>query len=340
MSYTPDVFGAVRRQTQSVKAQARAQRFQTEAAYLTLTSNVVVAAVQEASLRDQLAATRSSIAEGQALLDLMRRQFALGEIARSDVAAQETVVSQASQPLPPLEKQLAQQQDLIADLTGRFPSEPILDRLDLSTLTLPRDLPVSLPSKLVEQRPDVRAAEANLNSASAQIGVAIANRLPNITLAANVGGESTSLLQLFSNGNTFWTLAETVAQPIFEGGALLHKDRGARAAFDQAKAQYRSAVLSAFQNVADSLQALEADARLLRAADAADRTASESVAIARTQALLGQVNSLVVLNAEVAHDQARIARIQAQAARYADTAALFQSLGGGWWNRDETDDVH
>jgi len=339
VSYTPDVFGGIRRQTESVRAQAQAQRFQTEAAYLTLTSSVVVAAIQEAALREELATTRANIVEGRGVLDLLRRQFAAGEISRADVAAQETAVAQSEQSLPPLEKQLAQQEDLIADLTGRLPSEATAERLDLSTLTLPRDLPLSLPARLVEQRPDVRAAEANLNVASALVGVAIANRLPNFALAANAGGQATSISQLFASGNQFWSIGGTIAQPIFEGGALLHRQRGAQAAFDQAKTQYRSIVLSAFQNVADTLQALEADARLLQAADAAERTAYLSVAIAKKQFALGQVAAMVVLNAEQAHEQARIARVQAQAARYADTAALFQALGGGWWNRTETSDV-
>jgi NodT family efflux transporter outer membrane factor (OMF) lipoprotein len=339
VDYTPDVFGGIRRQTESTRAQAESQRFQTEATYLTLTTNVVAAAIQEASLLEQIKATRDSIAETREVLAVMRRQLALGEIARADVAAQETAEAQAELALPPLEKQLGQQEDLLADLTGRFPSEAGMQSLDLGAVALPRDLPLSLPSKLVEQRPDIRAAEANLNVASALVGVAIANRLPNFTLEANAGGQSTNIGQLFSNGNDFWSLAGTVAQPIFDGGALLHKQREARANFDQAKAQYHSTVLSAFQNVADSLQALLADARQLQAAETADQTAAESIAIAKKQLALGQVSGLVVLNAEQAWQQARIARAQAAAARLADTAALFQSLGGGWWNRTETADI-
>jgi NodT family efflux transporter outer membrane factor (OMF) lipoprotein len=339
VDYTPDVFGGIRRQTESVRAQAQSQRFQTEAAYLTLTTNVVAAAIQEASLREQIRATRDSVAETREVLAVMRRQLALGEIARGDVALQETAAAQADLTLPPLEKQLAQEQDLLADLTGRYPSEPGVQPLDLKALSLPRDLPVSLPSKLVEQRPDVRAAEASLNAASALIGVAIANRLPNVTLEAIAGGQSTNIGQLFSNGNDLWSLAGAVAQPIFDGGMLLHKQREARANFDQAQAQYHSTVLSAFQNVADSLQALLADARQLAAAEAADETASESMTIARKQLALGQVSGLVVLTTEQAWQQARIARAQAAAARLADTAALFQSLGGGWWNRTETADI-
>ena len=339
VDYTPDVFGGIRRQTESVRAQARSQRFQTEATFLTLTTNVVAAAIQEASLREQIKATRDAVSENRQVLTVMRRQLALGEIARGDVALQETATAQAELALPPLEKQLAQEDDLLADLTGRFPSEGGRQSLDLEALSLPRSLPISLPSKLVEQRPDVRAAEANLNVASAEVGVAIANRLPNVTLEANVGGQATNISQLFAHGNDFWSLAGTVAQPIFDGGMLLHKQREARATFDQAQAQYHSTVLSAFQNVADSLQALLADARQLEAAQTADETAAESIAIARKQLALGQVSGLVLLTAEQAYQQARIARAQAAAARLADTAALFQSLGGGWWNRTETADI-
>jgi NodT family efflux transporter outer membrane factor (OMF) lipoprotein len=339
VGYTPDVFGGIRRQTESVQAQAEAQRFQTEAAFLTLTSNVVAAAIQQASLAEQIAETRTLIASDRKVLELMREQFRQGEIASPDVAAQETLVAQAEQTLPPLEKQLAAQNDLVADLSGRFPGDAPATAIALSSLTLPADLPVSLPSKLVEQRPDIRAAAANLHAASAQVGVAIAARLPAFPLSANLGGQSTTLTSLFSNGNTFWTLTGAVAQPIYEGGALRHKQRGAEAALDQAKAQYRSIVLSAFQNVADTLQALEADARALQSAAVADHSAAESLALAQQQYAAGQTASLTVLSAEQARQQALLAMTQARAARYADTAALFQALGGGWWNRSETADL-
>jgi NodT family efflux transporter outer membrane factor (OMF) lipoprotein len=335
VGYTPDVFGGIRRQTESIHAQAEAQRFQTEAAFLTLTANLVAAAIQQASLAEQIDQTKTLIADDRSVLDLMREQLRQGQIARPDVAAQEALVAQAEQTLPPLEKQLAQQTDLVADLSGRFPSDAPPARIDLSALTLPADLPVSLPSKLVRQRPDIRAAEANLQAASAQVGVAIAARLPAFPLSANAGGQSTDVASLFSNGNAFWALTGGVTQPIFEGGALRHRQRGAEAALDQAKAQYRSAVLSAFQNVADSLQALDADARTLRAAAAADQSAAESLALARQQFAAGQTASLAVLSAEQTRQQALLALTQARAARYADTAALFQALGGGWWNRSD-----
>jgi NodT family efflux transporter outer membrane factor (OMF) lipoprotein len=335
VGYTPDVFGGVRRQVEASKAQAEQQRFQTEATYLTLTSNVVTAAIQVAQLGGEIAATQRIIAADQGVLDQMRRQFASGQIGRADVAAQKTVLAQAVQTLPPLERQLAQQRDLLADLTGRFPSESGEPAIALADLTLPNELPVSLPSKLVEQRPDVKAAEANLHAASALVGVAIANRLPGFTLSANAGGIATNFAQMFSSGNGFWTLSGEIAQPIFEGGALRHRQRAAEAALAQAKDQYRSTVLSAFQNVADTLQALEADARLLQGAAAADRSATESLAIARQQFELGEVGAIPVLNAQQAYQQAELALVQAEANRYLDTAALFQALGGGWWNRSD-----
>jgi NodT family efflux transporter outer membrane factor (OMF) lipoprotein len=339
VGYLPDVFGGVRRQTETVQAQAEAQRFQTEAAFLTLTANVVAAAVQQASLAAQIDETRAIVAVDRRTLELMRGQYRLGEIARPDVAAQEALVAQAEQALPPLDKQLAQQDDLLADLTGRFPGQAPIAPVDLASLTLPADIPVSLPSKLVQQRPDIRAAAANLHAASAQVGVAIAARLPSFPLSANAGGQSTDLGTLLSNGNGFWTLAGSVTAPLYEGGQLLHRQRGAEAALDQAKAQYQSTVLAAFQNVADTLQALDADARALQAAAVADHSAAESLALAQQQYAAGQTASLAVLSAEQTRRQAALSLIGARTARYADTAALFQALGGGWWNRSETADL-
>jgi NodT family efflux transporter outer membrane factor (OMF) lipoprotein len=269
------------------------------------------------------------------LLEILRRQKARGQASGLDVANQESALAQAEAMLPPLEKQLAQQRDQMAYLTGRAPSEAPERPLDLAGLTLPAALPVSLPSKLVEQRPDVRAAEANLHAASAQVGVAIANRLPNVTLTANAGGASTSLSNLFSQGNGFWGVAADVAQPIFQGGTLLHRQKAAEAALAQAKAQYRAAVLAAFQNVADALQALQADSRALAAADRSEKSAESALAITRRQLDLGQVSGPSVLLAEQAYQQALVGRLQAEAGRYADTVALFQALGGGWWNRKD-----
>jgi len=332
VAYVPDVFGGTRRQVESLKAQADSQRFQLEATYLTLTSNVVAAAVQEAALRGQIAATTRIIDIQKQSLELLQRQYELGQIASGDVAAQEAALAQVQAMLPPLEKQLAQQRDLLARLVGRFPGEKLAEEFELSSLQLPQDLPVSLPSKLVEQRPDVRSAEEQLHSASADIGVSIANRLPNITLSANAGSSAIVINQLFTSGTGFWALGANLTQPIFEGGTLLHRQRAAEAAYDEAAAQYRSVVLTAFQNVADTLHAIQSDADALKASVAAERAAAKSLAITRSQLELGDVSYLALLNAEQAYQQAMINLVQALANRYADTAALFQALGGGWWN--------
>src|SRR5712691_10777169 len=239
--------------------------------------------------------------------------------------------------LPPLRKQLALQRDLLAALSGGFPSQQLPEQFVLGSLRLPRDLPVSLPSQLVEQRPDVRAAEANLHAASAQIGVAIANRLPNITLTATTGSTALSVDQLFTPGTGFWSAAGVVTQPIFHGGTLLHRELAAKAAYDQAAAQYRSAVIVAFQNVADSLRAIQSDAVALQKAAASERAAFKSLDIVRHRLALGDINYLALLNAQQTYQQALLSLAAARAARFADTVALFQALGGGWWNRSDVE---
>jgi len=335
VSYTPDVFGLVRRQVESLEAQSQAQRFQVEATFLTLTSNVVVAAIQEASLRGQIDATKKIISVETELLNLLRLQKSFGHVAAADVLAQEAALAQAQQTLPPLEKQLAQQRDLLTALAGRFPSDEVGEKFDLDSLHLAHELPVSLPSNLVEQRPDVQAAEASLHSASAAIGVAIANRLPVINLTANLATSGTLFSQLFSPPATAYLFAGSVTQTLFDGFTLYHKQKAAEAFYDEAEAQYRSTVITAFQNVADTLHAIEADARAFKAAVAAEKAAFKSLDIVRKQAHLGQLSTLAVLNAEQTYLQALLTRVQAEANRYADTTALFQALGGGWWNRED-----
>jgi NodT family efflux transporter outer membrane factor (OMF) lipoprotein len=334
-SYTLDVWGGIRRQIESQQAQADYERFALEAAYLTLTANVVTAAVQEASLRAQIAATHEIIAAETEQLDIVRRQFELGGASGSDVLAQETALAQEKATLPPLEKQLEQERDLLRALTGHLPSDDIAVDFDMASLKLPTDLPVSLPSKLVEQRPDVREYEALLHEASAQVGVATANMLPQFTITAAYGSYSTSASSLLSPGTTVWSVAAGLTQPLFEGGALLHKRRAALAAYDQAGAQYRYTVLTAFQNVADSLRALQSDANSLKAQLAAERSANNSFEISSSQYRVGAITYLTLLNAQNSYQQTRINLIQALAIRYADTAALFQALGGGWWSRSD-----
>jgi len=333
VSYMPDVFGLNRRTVESLRAQAEQQRFAWVATYITLSANVVAAAIQEASLRGQIDATQRIIDVNTQALDILRAQFSKGYVSRLEVAAQESQLAQVAATLPPLLKQLAQQRDLLAALAGVFPSQEPAEKFELSSLQLPQELPVSLPAKLVEQRPDVRQAGENLHSASAQIGIAVANRLPNITLTAAAGSSALAVDQLFTSGTGFWTLAGTATQPIFQGGALLHKERAAKAAYVQAAEQYRSAVITAFQNVADTLHALEQDADALKAAGAAEAAAKVTLDLTGRQLQTGYANYLALLSAEQAYQQAVINLVQAQANRYADTAALFQALGGGWWNR-------
>jgi NodT family efflux transporter outer membrane factor (OMF) lipoprotein len=336
VTYAPDVFGSTRREVESLGAAAEFQRFQVEAAYLTLTSNVVAAAVQEASLRGQIAATEEIIKIETQVLAILRKQFELGQVAGADVAAVEATLAQAQATLPPLQQKLAVQRDLLTALIGRFPSQEPAEKFDLASLQLPENLPVSLPSKLVEQRPDVSAAEAQLHAASAMVGVAVAARLPQFTLTGNAGTIANRISQLFiTPGTAFWTLAGNAAQTVFDAGTLLHKERAAVAAFDQAAAMYRTTVITAFQNVADALHAVQSDAETLKAAFVAERAAFKSLEIARRQLQLGAISYLGLLTAENTYNTALLALVQAQAARYADTAALFQALGGGWWNRED-----
>jgi NodT family efflux transporter outer membrane factor (OMF) lipoprotein len=330
IAYAADVFGGTRRQVEAADAQADVARFQGQAARLTLAANVVAAAIQEASLRAQRDATQDLIALARRQLDTARRQRLAGQVGQADVAAQEAALAQAEAGLPLLDKQLAQQRDLLAVLAGRHPAEESGLHFDFAALALPGELPVSLPARLVERRPDVRAAEAQLHAASARIGAAQAARLPDITLGAALGSSALDAGTLFKAGTGFWSIGANLVQPLFHGGALAHQQRAAEALYDQAAAQYRGTVLAAFRDVADALHAIEADARALRAALAADQAARKSLAIVTRQWELGAVGQPAVVQAQQGVQQAAIALVQARAARYADTVALFQALGGGW----------
>ena len=330
IAYVPDVFGGARRQIEATAAQADNQRFQTQAVYLTLTVNVANAVVQLAGFGSQMDETKGVIEADRRTLEVTQRQQRLGEASTVDVAAARSALEQAEQLAPPLQKQIDQQRDMLATLLGRAPSQARTDQPRISDLSLPVDLPVSLPSTLVRQRPDIRAAEANLHVASAQVGVATAARLPSFSISAAPGGSSTDIATLFSNGNAFWSVAGGLTQPLFDAGALRHKQRAAEAALEQSKAQYRSAVLAGLQNTADVLQAIVDDAEALKHADAAANATARSLDLARNAFQHGQVGVLPVLSAETADRQARVTLSQAESARYTDTVALFQALEGGW----------
>jgi len=333
VGFVPDVFGANRRQVESLAAQADAQRFALEATYITLASNVVAAAVQEASLRAQIEATRRIIAAEERSLQILRAQFQLGFAMRIDVAAQEAALGQARMLLPPLQTQLEQTRDLIRALVGNLPNQDVPETFELDALQLPPELPLSLPAKIIEQRPDVRAAEAQLHAANAQVGVAVAAMLPQFSITGTLGGNADQFSWMFRKGGPFWTLVGNVSQPLFEGGTLLHRKRAADDALKQAAAQYQSSVLTAYQNVADTLHASLSDADALAANVRAENAARVTYDLTQRQMDVGYVNYLTLLNAETTYQQALIQRVQAQATRYGDTVALFQALGGGWWNR-------
>jgi NodT family efflux transporter outer membrane factor (OMF) lipoprotein len=333
VAYSPDVFGANRRSVESLQAQEQGVRFQMIAAYTTLTANVVVTAIQAAAVQAQIDATRQLVDLNSNMVQILQYQYSKGYAGRLDVVAQESQLAQVIATLPPLLKQSAQLRDLLAVLAGQFPNQASAEKFELSSLQLPEEIPVSLPSQLVAQRPDVLQAEANLHAASAQIGIAIANRLPNITLTADAGSTALAFDKLFSSGTGFWGLGAAATAPLFQGGQLLHQERAAKAAYNQAAEQYRSTVLTAFQNVADTLTALQQDAEGLKAAANAADDAQETLDLSQRQWRDGYISYLALLSAEQAYQQTQINLVQAQANRYADTAALFQALGGGWWHR-------
>ena len=333
VTYTLDVFGGTQAQIEVSRAQAAYQRFITEATFLTLTSNIVTAAITEASLRASLQATKELVNLQGKTLQITEAKFRLGAVSRSDVLAQQAQLAQMRASLSPLEISLCRTRHALSVLIGEYPSESHLPVFNLEDLTLPRDLPVSLPSMLVRQRPDVRAAEELLHAASAQIGVATANLFPQITLSGAYGGSSNFLPELFDTDNILWNILGSLTQPIFQGGALVAKRRAAVAAFEQVSAQYKQTVLQAFQNVADTLRAIEIDAKHLSNQMESEEAALGIFQLTKAQYRVGAVGDLNMLDAERQYLNARINRIQAQASRYADTAALFQALGGGWWNR-------
>jgi len=332
LSYTLDIAGGNRRELEGVRAAIDYQRFQVEATWLSLTSSVVATAIQEASLRAQLQATRDVVDNANQSLKVIDAQVRLGAVARGAMLQQQTLIAQQLAQLPPLEKALAQTRHQLAVLAGRLPGDEGLPTFDIDSLTLPRELPLSVPAALVRQRPDVRASEALLHEASAQVGVATAALYPQITFSAGVNRESFKIDKLFDTGTTGWSLAAGLVQPIFNGGALRAKKQAAVAAYDAAQAQYQSTVLNAFLSVANALRAIDTDADAVNATADAERLANDALGLVQRQYQLGAVSYLASLDAQRTALNTRVALVQARAARLTDTAALFQALGGGWWN--------
>ncbi|HTY98738.1 MAG TPA: efflux transporter outer membrane subunit [Rhodocyclaceae bacterium] len=331
--YNPDVFGGNRRRIEGAAAQVDLANYELEAAYLTLTSSIAATAVKEASLRGQRHATDEILAAQEKQLALVQRQYELGAVPRTTLLSQQTQVASTRATLPALDKALAQTRHQLAVLAGRAPSEPGLPEFTLDALHLPEDLPVTLPSALVRQRPDILASEASLHQASAQIGVATAALYPQFSLTAQYGRSAATWAGLGDPHNIVWSLLAAVAQPLFNGGQLSAQRRAAVAAYDQAAQQYRQTVLLAFENVADALRALDADAGALAAVADTDALAKKSLDLAEAQYRLGALGHPALLDAERQYYQAHLNLVQAQANRLADTAGLFQALGGGWWNR-------
>ncbi|WP_419729038.1 efflux transporter outer membrane subunit [Lichenicola sp.] len=335
LSYTLDFWGGLRRAVEQAEAQVDYQRYQLEAAYLALSAGVANSAILAASLQGQIAVQQQLIGFEQKQLDTVRQQFELGGATGTDVATQQAQVAEAQTTLVPLQTELVQTRDQLASYLGQAPSGVVIPPLDLDGLTLPGELPVSVPSALLAQRPDIRAAEANLHQQTAALGVAISMRLPNVTLTASVGSSAADTHQLFSPTNGMWSLVNQAVQPIFDAGQLLHKQRAQKAAMQQAAAQWRNTVVQAFQNVADVLAAVQNDAVALNYANIAQTAAARSLSLASLQYKLGGVSYLSVLSAQQTYQNTVITLIRARAARFTDSVALYQALGGGWWNRND-----
>ncbi|SFB14227.1 efflux transporter, outer membrane factor (OMF) lipoprotein, NodT family [Collimonas sp. OK607] len=337
VSYTVDAFGANTRMLEGLQAQVQNQADELQAVRLTLAANVVTAAIRQASLRTQIVSSEQMLRLQLQQLDIMEQRFAAGGIARRDLKNQRTLVAQSEAALPALRQQLAQVSHQLAVYLGKAPAQVDLQPLDLNTLTLPATLPLSLPSALARQRPDIRAAEATLHQASAQVGVATANLYPRLTISGSVGAEQTRISEI-ANSLNVWSIGIKLMQPLFHGGELRAKKRSAIAAYDAAAAGYQQTVLQALQQVADSLRALENDARALQARTQAAVNAEDSLTFTQRQYQAGGVSHLSLLDAQRQRMQTDLDRTVAQAARFTDTAALLQALGGGWWNASDAGD--
>jgi NodT family efflux transporter outer membrane factor (OMF) lipoprotein len=333
IAYSLDFFGGNRRAIEALQARVDYEQFLLEGTYLTLSAHIVTTAITEASLRAQIEATKEIIKLQEKQRQILKKQVALGGVSHTELLTQEAQLAAVQATLPLIEKNLAMTRHALSVLIGELPSEHKLPQFNLQQLKLPLEIPLSVPSLLVSQRPDIRAAAALLHQASAEVGVATADLLPQITLNGYYGATSNKVEDLLKNNFTIWNMTGQLLQPIFNGGSLRAKRRSAIAHYEQILAQYQQTVLSAFQNVADTLRALEFDAQALKAQTAALEAAKATLTIAQKQIKLGAISYLTLLNAERAYQQASIKRIEVEANRLQDTAALFQALGGGWWNR-------
>ena len=335
VSYALDLFGKNRRALEALKAQVDRREFEVEAVRQTLAANVVLASIRQAEAERQVALAKELVAVRSAQREIAEKRHAAGGISAAELARSGQMLEQARAAVPGLENQAARMRLQVAVYQGREPGEAGAGGLDLDRLQLPEELPASVPSEVARQRPDIRAAEAVWHQACANVGVATANLYPQITLTASLGAQQADLTDILEKANV-WSIGAGLMQPVFHGGALRARKRAAVAAYDEAAAAYRETVLRGLQEAADVLGALEADARILAARTAAANHARTAVEIAARQEAQGGLSRAVLLEDEVRHLQAEGERIAAQAARHADTAALFHALGGGWWNRDSS----
>jgi len=339
VSYTLDVFGGERRAVESLSAQVDVERYTVVSAYLTLSGNIVNTIIARAAYREQIKATEQTVELEQEQVDIAKAQAEAGIIPYSNVLSLESQLSATEANLPILKQQLSQADHLLAILTGRTPGEWTPPEVELADITLPSDLPLSLPSDLVRQRPDILASESQLHSASAGIGVATAALFPNFTLSGNYGYNTTKLENLSQNAVSLWSIGADIVAPIFHGGELWYQRKAAIEAYNQSLADYRETVLGAFQQVADTLRALEHDAEALKAQSDALKEADEALRLIEANYQAGIVDYLQVLIANYQLYQAKINYIQAEAQRLQDTVAFYVALGGGWWNAEENSPV-
>jgi NodT family efflux transporter outer membrane factor (OMF) lipoprotein len=332
VSYALDVFGGERRTVEGLKAQTDYQRYETKAACLTLSANVVNTSIARAAYAAEIRATKQLIELENHQLHLTEAQVRAGTVPFANVLSIRSLIAANQALLAPLEQNVSQAEHLLATLEGVEPSKVTLPDIDLAGLSLPGDLPVSLPSDLVRQRPDILAAEAQLHAASANIGVATAAMFPSISLSGTYGVSGSTFSNLSASSGRFWSIGPSATVPLFQGGTLWYTRKAAIDAYQQSQASYRQTVLGAFAQVADSLKALEHDAEALQAQVEAQRAAGEALNLLQDGYRAGLVAYLDVLTADVQFHETTIAYLQAVAQRHQDTVALFVALGGGWWN--------
>jgi NodT family efflux transporter outer membrane factor (OMF) lipoprotein len=336
ITYNLNAFGNLTRQQESLMGEVEKKHFELEAAYLTISSNLVNAVIQVAALRAQYSYIKKLVKAQSDIVYIFKKRYELGDIPQSDLLVQESALAETQSDLPILKKQIQLQRHVIQSLIGRYPTDLRTYAFQFKNFQLPQEIPINLPSTLLEHRPDIRASEAQMKAANAMIGVAISNRLPMITIgSANLGTAALQLSDFFNNNTNFWGLAGIVSQPIFAGGKLMHNQYAAEATYRQSEALYKATVINAFKEVADSLRSIQQDAIAINIARKAERTAYRSLEISRLQLKLGDNSTLLILaNLELWH-KAKISLIIEQSRRLSDTVALFQALGGGWWNKPE-----